>query len=195
MKQSPRGRATLTAACGFFYFAAGTALHAQQPAYAGGDAAVGEVRTSLLPPTEFATLYGPDWALLDGQNISSKPIAPYLSPELAADGNVFLPDARGRFLRMVNHGAAAKSGDPTGERTIGNAQGDALASHRHNHQIPRHTGNHNRAGAAGDNRFNALRSEQYSSERSEATGGDETRPRNIAVNFYVRVACTTGGRC
>lgn len=172
-----------------------SAAIAQEKAYAGHDAGVGEVRTSLLAPAEFLNLYGPDWAPLDGQNVSSKAIAPHLPPELRTEEGVFLPDARGRFLRMINHGATAAAGDPAGERHVGNYQADAVGSHAHPYAVPRARGGPRRAGAAGNNRFNALRTDDHRTEDTQAAGAEESRPRNIAVNMYVRVACTTGGRC
>jgi hypothetical protein len=168
---------------------------AQERSLAGQDAAVGEVRFSLLSPADFLNLYGSDWTLLDGQNVSSKPIAPYLPSELQIDGGVFLPDARGRFLRMINHGAEADVGDPAGQRHVGNSQADSVASHAHQYAVPRADGSKRRAGKAGEDRFNALRTDDNTTETTAVAGGDETRPRNVAVNVYVRISCTTGGRC
>lgn len=175
-----------------------SAAYAQDINYAGHDAAVGEVRTSLLSLADFQYLYGPDWTLLDGQNVASKPIAPFLAPEQRTAEGVFLPDARGRFLRMVNHDAAANVGDPSGNRPIGGYQSDAVGKHTHAHDIPRArdgSGRHRRGSTGGNNRFDALRTDEVAKDTTEASPGPESRPRNIAVNFYVRVACTTGGRC
>ena len=136
-----------------------------------------------------------------------------------------IPDARGRFLRMANNGACAdlrgddgeyrrciSHHDPEGDRWPGNLQADALGRHNHdyddvvwsslpengcpecdvdlsdvgevglyNHDNSRLT-DHNNSGA------------QWRRETQEH-GRDETRPRNIAVNFYIKICNCRTSNC
>jgi microcystin-dependent protein len=96
------------------------------------------------------------------------------------------PDCRGRFLRGADKGAghdpdagtrvAAQAGGATGDR-VGTYQADQFASHTHSQQA---LGDHARGGMAGGTYW------AQPTTRTGATGGAETRPRNIAVNWIVK---------
>jgi len=150
------------------------------------DAGIGEIVGSLLKKSDFQNLYGPDWELLDGGKVGQVEMLAYLAPQLQDDeGNSFLPDARGKFLRMNNNGLQSDKADPDVNRFLGSEQMDELQKHTHQYQPPRHynsgAGSHRRAKADG--------AKQATSE----VGGDETRPKNISVNFFVRVSKTDRG--
>lgn len=81
-----------------------------------------------------------------------------------------LPDLRGEFVRCLDEW---KGTDPDYSRPIGSVQGHMLASHSHTIYRGTAVGNNKWDGAHGDNMvFDAS---------SGATGGVETRPRNMAL--------------
>lgn len=163
--------------------------------FAGGNTGVGEVIVSVLQPVDFRKIYGPDWAVLDGQNVTSQPIAKYLPTQLRTEDSTFLPDARGRFLRMPNHGESGDGRDTEGDRHVGHFQADTIAKHGHSYSGIQRGGGDRRGGRAGNDRFSALLTNEHATLTSGVVGKEETRPANIAINYYVRVACTTGGKC
>ena len=192
-------------------------VHAQQEVCAGPPSgqdvfSVGEVRTSILPQETFQELNGAEWALMDGRPLM---VGTALSPHLSEEGRYGLkiPDARGRFLRMANNGACADlrnnegayneclaRHDPDGDRLSGEYQADSFGAHDH--------GEHNHSfdymsaddwypdGDIDDNED--TRAREYGrkgttdNSRVLSSGGNETRPRNIAVNFYIKICnCRT----
>ena len=133
-----------------------------------------------------------------------------------------IPDARGRFLRMANNGACADlrnddgayrrciaNHDPDGDRGLGEPQADALGLHSHAYDdvvwsehpaancslcnvdlsAVGHVGNTGPGGSDHDNSGAQWRRE------TQDTGGEETRPENIAVNFYVKVCNCRTSNC
>ena len=108
-----------------------------------------------------------------------------------ADGASFnLPDLRGQFLRGQDDGqgvdpdagsrTAAATGGNTGDN-VGSVQDDAFESHNH-------TVDFTSSGAAG-----ALQAPGgvFPSGVSGSTGGNETRPKNTYVRYYIRYQNTT----
>jgi alpha-tubulin suppressor-like RCC1 family protein/microcystin-dependent protein len=91
-----------------------------------------------------------------------------------------IPDLRGKFLRSWQD---SPTGDDAG-RVFGSYQEDALKSHRHELK--------DNAGPDGDNdsRFDSGGQAQAEAETvyTQYTGGDETRPKNIALLACIRYA-------
>ena len=150
-------------------------------------APVGTVRASLLGPEAFSQLVNGcgyedvdrgvhGWVLADGGEASARYRA-----EVGAE---VVPDLRGVFLRGMNHGGGA---DPEVGRRVGSVQEEAVGAHRH--PVGRS------APTAGLGVFaGALRPVVDGSEAADGVEtGDpvgpagETRPRNVAVYFYVRI--------
>lgn len=134
------------------------------------------------------------WALCDGSPVDRTTFA-----ELFAvigiscgegDGSTTfnLPDLRGRFLRGVDGGAgndpdsasrtAMNPGGNTGDAT-GSVQGDAYRSHAH--QIITNTST---GGANGVVRGNGT---VNGNTTTSPTGSSETRPKNAAVHFIIKL--------
>lgn len=90
-----------------------------------------------------------------------------------------LPDLRGEFIRGWDHGRGVDTG-----RSLGSAQADELEAHVHEHSA-------NIAGTGGGTNQNWYGAEynagaNYNFDTS-STGGTETRPRNIALMFIIKI--------
>ncbi|MDJ1498815.1 hypothetical protein QNI19_38150 [Cytophagaceae bacterium DM2B3-1] len=99
-----------------------------------------------------------------------------------------VPDLRGVFLRALNQFDPNSSTptnnqqlDPMSGRTVGSYQADEFKSHTHEYNVPHDQGSTYwvRWWGAGDAK--ALQ------QTTQASGGDETRPKNIAVYYYIRI--------
>lgn len=155
---------------------------------AGQDAGIGEIRASLLKPDKFNELYGSDWFLLQRTDITGLPLAAFLDSSLQEDGKYFLPDGRGRFLRMLDHNAGI---DDKG-RQPGSHQADSLKAHLHVHNdryFSQHKGKikGDHPGHAGKMDYSNEPDNYIIRDKTDNTGGKETRPHNIAVNLYIKV--------
>ena len=95
-----------------------------------------------------------------------------------------IPDGRGVFIRGMNQEQSASIGDPEGNRDIGAWQGDELASHSHSVSAPMN-------GGGGTFTFPNTAWSRPGTQNwggvAEATGGKETRSRNIALYTYVKI--------
>lgn len=164
-----------------------------------GDAPVGTVVAYVgteLPATG-------RWMVCDGQEI---PAAAY--PDLYAaigesfgpsrNGNFFLPDFRGLFLRMVDktpsRGVAGVDPDGAG-RTVGHVQGDRIGSHTHAFWSDGSAAMYLTSGQDprfpdGDTRFRPINTNQNRTLNQKGireSGGPETRPKNAAVYYLIKV--------
>lgn len=117
----------------------------------------------------------------------------------AATPHFQLPDYRGRFLRGVDHGAGrdpeAVARSAPGQGNTGNAgdrvgsiQNDLIGSHNH-------TAHGVHLEAAGGHGFDGAGFETNSNRNhpwtrnyeTHATGGGETRPKNVAVHWIIKL--------
>lgn len=118
----------------------------------------------------------------------------------APDGDSFnLPDLRGRFLRGVDHGKvrdpnaqsreASNVGGNEGDK-VGSVQDDAFASHFHPLEKPIYEHYRSFMGMGGSDRtLKSSKGTKKSKEwtaKTEETGGYETRPKNIYVNWIIK---------
>lgn len=139
---------------------------------------VGTVVSSLLSPNTFYQQANrdaatPTWLLADGRNASGTLYANLL-------GKPTLPDLRGMFLRGLNADRKDGQQDPDGaNREAGDYQADLFGAHSHRY------GDSSQAGSGSANAFDA-RPKNLGYE-TEKTGGTETRPRNVAVYYYIKV--------
>ncbi|PNQ94959.1 hypothetical protein C1S70_31375 (plasmid) [Azospirillum argentinense] len=97
----------------------------------------------------------------------------------AGDGSTTfkLPDLRGEFIRSWDDGRGVDSG-----RTLGSAQADDFKSHTHGVRTDLFTTSN--TFAAGN--FAAVFQTPGSAINATATGGSETRPRNVALMACIR---------
>jgi hypothetical protein len=159
---------------------------------------VGEIRYSLLTPEQFQGSYGKEWELMKGQAI------PHDSELLPLFGLPTVPDARGIFLRCSNEGRNRETGNPEGDLRVGMHQADTFKSHDHSGKTgddsPDHTHNHSWPGEYGNGGFargdragaiwhgGQTRGASVKHQHQiEAEGGEETRPRCITVNAFVKM--------
>lgn len=91
-----------------------------------------------------------------------------------------LPDFRGEFLRGFDAGRGVDSG-----RTLGSFQADELKSHQHNLSLDTAAGVFDYNGAEGA-RYK-LSGTPESGSGTLLTGGAETRPRNVSVNYIIKL--------
>lgn len=155
------------------------------------NAGIGEIVTSILDVEEFERQYGPDWALMDGRELRNKPLIAFLSTSLKnpETGKTHLPDARGKFLRMNNNNASGEDYDPDDQRSLGSEQSDELKSHSHTQHERRPGSNCCKEGARwGDIFVNPSNDRIPAPIPTEETGGAETRPKNISINYFIRVS-------
>lgn len=160
---------------------------------------IGTITPSMLHPSVFAktvgdpSVFDPEtskWVLADGQkDITNSQYGKLL-------GNTrFTPDLRGMFLRGLNEGRKDDKRDPDDERKPGGYQEDALQRHRHDTdalKLDRHIdqdtkelGYTSRGGAdAGKASVTTVTGEKVG-EKVNVAG--ETRPKNVAVYFYIKI--------
>lgn len=156
------------------------------------DSRLGDVVYSVLPPELFAKTHAGTWVLMDGTPLDpGAGLSRFLVEQgrmdlLLSDGTVKVPDARGVFLRGMNAGRDTLRGDPDGDRRLGAFQVDTFKAHRHAYTYNSHNQDHQRKGREAENAAN--RQEVSTPSQTAVSGGNETRPRNIALYVYLKIA-------
>jgi hypothetical protein len=144
--------------------------------FSKAEAKVGDYKYSHLDAATFAGEHLGTWMLCNGQSCAGTAFQ-------VMTGQATVPDAvtNGEFLRQ------AKSG-----RTVGSAEADAFQGHKHTSTAQVLTNINEGSYAEGSSR--ALRTLQqlqtgYTNDGSLGSPrvADETRPKNIALNLYVKV--------
>lgn len=138
---------------------------------------LGEVRPSLLGTADFISQAGSGWVLSNGQDVSGTPYS-------ALTGKNTVPDMRGQFIRGKNNGRSDGYEDPEGERVLGEYQDDIFETHVHDYSD---VGVSQTGLTSGATDFsNPTETVKQTASDSDG-GGSETRPKNIAVNFFIYV--------
>jgi hypothetical protein len=120
------------------------------------------------------------WALADGRTATTE--------YFQATGKANVPDLRGQFLRGLNAGRSDGSEDPEGSgRAAGGFQADTMKTHNHNNggfvYLLTYTNGYNAAQLTTVTNYPDV----LQKGAIKAFGGEETRPRNTAVYWYVKV--------
>ncbi len=161
--------------------------------------AVGDVKYSILNPTQFAAVNGDCWVPMDGRTITGSSLA-------MISGLTMLPDGGGLFIRGQEFSGGADN-DP--ERSSGSAiatlQQDVFESHNHSMNT---AGSHahalgtrgfltdaaaagldynNGADGSGDDQNAFSQSAGSHTHTINDTGGAETRPKNLNFWVYIRI--------
>lgn len=155
---------------------------------AGGalnDGFVGDVVTSMLTEAQFQNQRNAGWVLMDGRNVNG-------SKYSTITGNSNIPDARGLFLRGKNNGRIDGLQNPDGDLAIGTYQSDAFASHTHIQNSHNHSTNIPALAASGTDGGPAYINTTASvtgstTATNQNSGGNETRPKNITVNYFIKI--------
>lgn len=128
--------------------------------------------------TQWLSLSIPDDSLeIKGQTIS-KVDYPKLFQAYGVSANTLtLPDTRGEFVRGLDNGRGIDA-----ERELGSPQAGMIQSHTHTMKVRIN-------GATTDSSINDVvkNSDVGQSLTTESTGGTETRPRNIAMIYIIKV--------
>lgn len=140
---------------------------------------IGEVIPSMLTEEQFYNLNGSEnFVLADGREIGEN------NAYFAVTGKRSVPDLRGIYLRGKNYNRSTQTGNPQGDLALGEYQADMIGSHTHPYRdyhanLP--AGIH-----SGHVRENPGHNEDKS-RTTAPTGGAETRPRTVTVNYFIRI--------
>jgi hypothetical protein len=138
---------------------------------------IGMIVPSMLTLAQFQAINGTTWVLANGASVSGSAYA-------TITGNSTVPDLRGMFLRGKNNGRADTNEDPGGERSLGNLQADEFKSHRHDLVVYDSAGSGNNYPT---DYFPNVSVTGTNTTAIQPTGGIETRPKNIAVNYFIKI--------
>lgn len=147
---------------------------------------IGTIVSSMLTEAQFTAANGTDWVLADGRSVPGTSYANSISANV--------PDLRGVFLRGANLGRKGELGDPSGDRALGSYQADMIKFHQHEiNRSQNGGGEDNYVGASGQRQQNTgwprakTNFMDVDGKAVDERQASETRPRNVAVNFYIRV--------
>jgi hypothetical protein len=150
---------------------------------------VGSIVASMLGPKEFSDVAGDPngpqpasskWVPADGRSVSGSQYTRLL-------GRSSVPDLRGLFLRGLNAFdpsvplRSSDQQDPDSNRKAGEYQADLFRSHQHDYS------DHYVGGNGKDVQSGSSYPRPTLKEKTEMTGGEETRPKNAAVYYYIRI--------
>jgi hypothetical protein len=157
--------------------------------------AVGDIKYSILNPSQFAAVNGDCWVPLDGRPMAGSDLLAQIT------GLNTLPDVGGAFLRAQEF-PNSPDRDPgrTSGSQVGTVQTDELKSHNHNVTDPGHKHGSGGLGYAGGSLGGGTpiangQLTQLAWNMSNATtgitiaaaGGAETRPVNMNFWVYIRI--------
>ena len=146
----------------------------------------------LLHPTIDGWMPGTNetWAACDGDPVKKSKVA---GKGIAGDS---IPDLRGVFLRgvdIITSGRAITGRDPDAgaTRKVGSYQSDIFLSHAHsasgNLNVMLSDGSGQTAAGMGAANGGGARWDFGVSVSVSSAGGSETRPKNVAVYYYIKV--------
>lgn len=153
--------------------------------YLGGVLPVGSVIHSMLTTAQFQSEMGSNWVLADGSSCTGTKYA-------SVTGATALPDMRGRFLRGKSH---ASGNNPDGDLSLGTYTADKVGSHVHQQTTgisSPQPARYQLSGGGGAAQPGIARTDTPSGNptlplETQANSGNETSPRSITVNIFIRV--------
>lgn len=134
---------------------------------------IGEIRSAMVTESVFQQQTHAGWVLADGRNVSGSTFA-------TLTGSSNIPDLRGIYLRGKDHG---RGQNPDGDLAVGTFQDDTFLSHGH-------TIGTNTNGSGGSSVMTTGLPNTNPSASfilSSSSGGNETRPKSVTVNFFIRI--------
>lgn len=137
---------------------------------------IGSVVSSTLTEVQFQSQLGnpspATWVLADGRDITGSDLN-------LLTGQTEAFDLRGIFVRGKNNGRSDGDQNPDGDLAIGTYTADKLASHLH--QIRQ-----GQTGFLGGGSFLPT-TNPAGFQNSELTGENETAPKNVTLNYFIRI--------
>ena len=163
---------------------------------------IGTIIASMLEPSSFAKTVGdPDpsdfdpkiskWVLANGRKVPTDSKYYMFTPESR------IPDLRGMFLRGINCGRNDGREDPNDRREPGSYQKDALQEHGHEttatgyqYDVPDEASHYKWGNAdlgyTGTGLADIVPAD-VTSVKDPDKDDEETRPKNVAVYFYIKI--------
>ena len=146
----------------------------------GGKASgfVGDVAISFFEEDQFQTSRDDSWVLADGRNTTG-------SKWHEITGNPLIPDMRGLAVRGKNNGREGTFANPDGDLPLASGQLDEVESH--NHKVgSRDSLTTYGTGNTMEFVYNYVGGSSYKPS-SSYFGGNETRMKNITVNYFIKI--------
>ncbi len=162
--------------------------HTAQDTYSN----IGDVKISILPPDVFNQTQEGNWVVMDGKYLSEDTnLYKIMDSNSKIDllptrnGKTIIPDLRGKFIRSMN--INGEGNDPEKNRTVGSYQADRIIQHQHTGYFPVNSGY--------SFEHHQVNSRLKGQSNTKSTGGvtgakstTETRPKNIALYTYIKIA-------
>lgn len=135
---------------------------------------IGSIVPSMMTEVQFQAAASDRWILADGRAVPGT--------QYAALIGVNVPDLRGVALRGKNNGLTGSHANPDGDLALGTYQDDQLESHTHTYLYYHFA-------SLGDDSSTAFAevNKNPSTGTTDPTGGNETRMKNVTVNYFIRV--------
>lgn len=142
---------------------------------------IGEIKQSILTEGQMNVITS-DWVLADGRSVVG-------SSYSTLTGNNTIPDLRGQFLRGLDPSGTV---DPDGgSRTLGETQLDSYKSHKHGSGTFNNYATVNGSFSSTQGTIGLHAGTQSSTNQvatTDADAGDvETRPKNVSVNYFIKI--------
>lgn len=141
---------------------------------------VGSIIHSALTEFEFNSEVGSSsvWIIADGRDVTGSKYA-------SRTGRTTVPDLRGTFLRGKNNSRSDGKQDPDGERALLAYQADQAGPHTHT--IGSAFGQADFGTGFNGDMFSSNSGAGGGTYTVNSNGTSETRPRNYAVNIFIRI--------
>lgn len=141
---------------------------------------VGTLIDSLLTEAQWNTALGnpinPFWVLADGRTVSG-------STYSILTGQSFVPNLCGIMRRGKNHGLISSDNNPDGDLALGTFTTDKLGQHTHAYDHGGIFVSVNNTLLQDSPAISYIRS----STGAASGGGNETAPKNVTVNSFIRI--------